>query len=96
MPWSTIVKCLVVVGFSLVLYLVPYRTVYVTLSHPPAPMFHGRYLDNWSSVGAEKSTALETSRRELSEDVSFGIGTIATLVVVDKIGLGKRTQGGRD
>ena len=54
------------------------------------PMFHGRYLhsgDSWDSV----TSAVETSRREISEDASsFGIGT---LLVVDQSSLGNCPTG---
>ena len=54
---------------------VPYRTVHIILSHPPAPIFHARYLPSWNVVGAEQFSELETSRRELSElEKSFRIG----------------------
>ena len=46
---------------------VPYRTVHIILSHPPAPIFHARYLPSWNVVGAKQFSELETSRRELSE-----------------------------
>ena len=75
------------------------RAVYDgVLSHTSGPTFRGRCMSTAvvAIVSVLKRSAFETCRRELSEDVSFGIGTIATLVVVDKIGLGKRTQGGRD
>ena len=55
------------------------------ISHPPAPVFHARYLHSWNSVGAKKMSALGTSRRELSEDVPFGVGT---LLVVKQSSLG--------
>ena len=48
--------------------------VFMCISHPPGPIFHARYLDRRNSVGAKK-VAFETPRGELSEDVSFGIGT---------------------
>ena len=44
------------------------------------PIFQARSLHSRNSVGANKVSALETSRRELSEDVSFGItGTLLVL-----------------
>ena len=49
---------------------------------------------NISTVGivsTPKTSALETSRRELSEDVSFGIGT---LLVVEQSSLENRPGGG--
>ena len=57
---------------------VPYMTVYRLSPPPPGPMFYARYLDSsWNSAGAKrKRSALETSRRELSEDVSFAISTL--------------------
>ena len=42
-------------------------------------------------VSVPKRSALETSRRELSEDVSVGIGT---LLVVEQSGLEKGRRGG--
>ena len=71
---------------------VPYMTVYITPA-PPGPIFHGRYLHTWNvgiaSVPAR--SALETtSRRELSEDASFGIGT---LLVVEQSSLEKTASG---
>ena len=59
--------------------ILPHAMVYVT--SPRADFFHGRYLHSWDDVcsaGAEKKWALETSRRELSEYVSFGIGSVLT------------------
>ena len=58
------------------------RDRYIT--HPP--------LDRYSMVGiykvrivsVPKRPALATSRRELSENVSFGVGTIGTLLVVEQ------------
>ena len=58
-------------------------------SLPPGTIFHGRYLHSWNTVGAKKP-ALETSRRELSEDLSFGIGT---LLVVEQSSLENRPRG---
>ena len=60
---------------------VPYTTVCIAL---PGPIFHGRY------VGAQNKSALETSRRELSGDVSFGIGT---LLVVEQSSFENRPRG---
>ena len=46
-------------------------------------------------VSVSKTLALEKCRGELSEDVSFGIATIGTLVLVDRsIELGKPPQRG--
>ena len=45
-----------------------------------------RYLHSRYSVGAEQRSTLESSPGEVSDDVSFGVGT---LVVVDSIELGK-------
>ena len=74
----------------------PNRTAYITRSQPPAPMLHGRYLHSWKSVGAKRRTALETSRRELSEDVWFRVGTIGTgaLLVVEQSSLENRPRVG--
>ena len=44
-------------------------------------------------VSVPKRSALETSRGELSEDVWFGIGTIGTLLVVEKSSLENRPGG---
>ena len=46
------------------------------ISRLPGPIFHGRYLHRWKRVSAIKVGAVETSRRELSEDVLFGVGTL--------------------
>ena len=61
----------------------PYRTICIT---PPLPRFsmvdrhlHGSRDTIIVSV-PKRSAAVETCRRELSEDVSFGMGT-GTLVV---------------
>ena len=43
-------------------------------------------------VSVPKSSALETYRRELSDDVSFGVGT-GTLLVVEESSLEKRPTG---
>ena len=58
-------------------------------SHTSWPVFHARYLHSWNSVGAKRS-ALETSRRELSEVVSFGIDT---LLVVEQSSFENRPRG---
>ena len=53
-------------------------------------MFHARVSTVWStSVGAERA-ALETSYRELSEDLWFGIGA---LLVVEESILENRPRG---
>ena len=57
----------------------PYATVHITPA-PPGPIFHARYLDIFTVgmltvVSVPTRSGLETSPRELSEDVSFGIGT---------------------
>ena len=44
-------------------------------------------------VPMPKRSALQTISRELSEDVSLGIGTIGTLLVVEYSGLEKRPRG---
>ena len=69
----------------------PQPTVYdgLCISHTPGPIFHGRYLHSWNS-GSPKRSALETSRRELSENVSFGIGT---LLVAEQSSLENRLRG---
>ena len=75
---------------------VPCVTVYI--SRPPGPIFHARYLhSSWDSATdvPPNRSALETSRRELSEDVSFGIGT-GTLVVVERPRAWKTAPEGRD
>ena len=67
-------------------YAVPCTTVCVTPSHTPGPIFHGRYVHRSNSAGAkQKKAAFEPSRRELSEDVSFGIGA---LLVVEQSAIG--------
>ena len=71
------------------MHLMAYRVRHHTAPHrttprTPGSIFHGRYLDT-STVGiltavgivsVPTSSALETLRRELAEDVSFGIGTL--------------------
>ena len=68
---------------------IPGTTVYIT---PPRPIFQARYLHSWNSTcsGARKVGA-GTSRRELSEDVSFGIDTLFRCRAVE---LGKSPKGG--
>ena len=70
-------------------YRIPGTTVYIT---PPRPIFQARYLHSWNSTcsGARKVGA-GTSRRELSEDVSFGIDTLFRCRAVE---LGKSPKGG--
>ena len=46
------------------------------IPHPPGPIFHARYLHSWNSAAVPKRSGLEPSRRELSKDVSIGIGTL--------------------
>ena len=43
-------------------------------------------------VSVPKSSALATSRRELSQDVSFGVGTVGTLLVVEQSTLGNAPE----
>ena len=45
------------------------------------------------TVSVPKRSALEPSRRDLSEDVSFGIGTIGTLLAVEQSSLENRPRG---
>ena len=47
-------------------------------------------LEMWNSVGAKRFDVLETSRRDFSGDVSFGIGT---LLVVEHSSLEKHPRG---
>ena len=47
---------------------------------------HGRCLRSWNILPVPKRLALGTSRGELSEDVPFGIGTIATIATIATIG----------
>ena len=65
------------------------------MSHTPAPIFHGRHVhSSWNSFGASKKSAWGKSRGELSEDVSFDVGTVDTLLVVGRsIETGKPPQG---
>ena len=66
------------------------RTEYYTR---PGPIFKARHLhSSWNSAtGTKKVDVGNTSpRRELSEDVSFSIGT---LLVVEQSGLEKPPQG---
>ena len=44
-------------------------------------------------VPVPKGSTLETRRRELSEDVWFGIGTVGTLLVVEQSTLENRPRG---
>ena len=73
----------------------PFSTVY----HTPLGLFsmvgimHSRDT-TIVSVPKKKVGILETSRRELSEDVSFGIGTgTGTLLVVEQSSSENRTRG---
>ena len=52
------------------------------------PIFHGRYPLSWdSATGAKKQFAVgNISRREIYEDVSFGIGTIGAIGTIGTIG----------
>ena len=56
----------------------PLLAVYDGAYHTPLGRSSmGRYLQSWDNCGGPKRSALEIpSRRELSEDVSFGIGTL--------------------
>ena len=54
---------------------VPYRTVCVTPSWADFPCSISPQLE-YSATGAKNGSALKASRRELSEDVSFAIGTL--------------------
>ena len=70
-------------------YLVYMYRIRRCMSHPPGPIFHGRYLHNssWNSVnsvGAKEVSVGKISSRELSEDVPFGVDT-GTLLVVKAI-----------
>ena len=64
----------------------------MTLSHPPGPIFQARYLHSRDTiiVSMPKRSALEASRRELSEDVSFGVGAP---LGVEQSGLEDRPRG---
>ena len=69
----------------------PHTTVHVYVCMTPAgSIVHGRYFHHWNSVGAKRS-ALERSRRQLSEDVPFGVGT-GTLLVVEQSSLETRLR----
>ena len=73
-------------------YCTVYDGVFITPA-PPGPIFHGRHLHiRNNSVGAEKRSVVEASRRELSEHAPFGIGTIP--LVVGRSGLENRPRGG--
>ena len=58
---------------------VPYTTVYIT---PPLGRFSKVDISTVGMVSAPKRSAMEISRRELSEDVSFGIA--GALLVVEQ------------
>ena len=62
--------------------------------HPHAPIFRGRYLHSRDTIIVSVPTrpVLKRFRRELSEDVSFGIGT-GTLLVVEQSSLENRPSG---
>ena len=68
-------------------------TVYYDgVHHAPVGRFH--MVDISTAVGTvtvPKPSALETSRREISEDVSFGVGT---LLVVEQSSQENRPRGG--
>ena len=64
--------------------------VYKCIIHSPGPIFHHVDISTAGIVPAPRRSALATSRRELSEDVSFGIGT---LLVVEQSTLENRTRG---
>ena len=49
------------------------------ISHPAGAISHARYLYSCNIVSVPKRSALESSRRELSEDVSVGIGTLSVV-----------------
>ena len=71
--------------------VVDYRTMYRTVYHTTLGRFS--MIDISTAVGilsVPKRKALGTSRRELSERVSFGIGT---LLVVEQSGFENRTRG---
>ena len=58
---------------------------------PLRPIFHGRHFHCWSSAGATKvGFAKHHLARELSEDVSFDLGTV---LVVEQSSLEKTPQG---
>ena len=57
-----------------------YTMLYITPA-PPGPTFHGRYISTAGVVPVPGRSVLETSRRELSGDVSFGIGALVRVVV---------------
>ena len=68
----------------------PYTTVYHTTTHPWVDF---QVVDISTAVGimpVPKWSALETSRRERSEDVPFGLGT---LLVVERSTLENRPRG---
>ena len=70
-----------------------YRTVYDGIYHAPLGRFS--VLDMSRVVGivsVPKKQALERSRRELSEDVSFGVGTVGALLVVEQSSLENRPR----
>lgn len=65
----------------------------ITVCHtPPGPIFDARYLHSLNSVDSvgAKWSALKTSRRELSQDVSFRGGT---LLVVAQLTLENSPRG---
>ena len=59
----------------------------------PGRLSIARYLHGWNGAGAKQRSALETSRPELSEDVSFGMGT---LLIVEESSLESQPTGGGD
>ena len=64
--------------------------LYITPA-PPGPIFHGRLSPiqlEWYMC--QKGRRWKTSRRELSEDVSFGIGTLLVCRVIE---VGKPSKG---
>ena len=66
-------------------------------THPPfGPILPlGRCLrSSWNSVGIKDVGVVNISSRELSEDVSFGIATIGTLLVVEQSCLENHPRGG--
>ena len=68
---------------------VPYRTVYIT---PSWCRFSVLDISTVGMMPVPTRSALEESRRELSEDVSFGVGT---LLVVEQSSLENRPRGVR-
>ena len=59
------------------------------ISRNSGTIFHDRYLYGWNIFGALK-VSVGTFRQELSEDVSFGVGTV---LVVEKSSWENRPKG---